>query len=115
MRLFTIQLCLLFSLLSIKLQAQPPEIDSIIQLIEQHQTRDTLRVKALNDAANLLYQTDVDTALKYAKEANEIATEISFGMGQAGSYNLIGVCYDEKSDFEHALKYYKKAIFPQYS
>ena len=110
MRLFTIQLCLLFSLLSIKLQAQPPEVDSIIQLIEQHQTRDTLRVNLLNRASNMLFEVDVERALKYAKEADKIAAEEGFIKGQAWSNNLIGICYDEKSDYKQALKYYKKAL-----
>ncbi len=103
----------LFSIIQIligSVNAQTLEIDSLEILLQKHPKRDTARVNLLNELVNELYLLDIDKAFIYAEEANEISTQIEYIKGKARSFILIGICYDEKSDYLQALKYYNYAL-----
>ncbi len=108
--LIIIVLTLIFYLLPFELEAQTIEIDSLENRLLKHTEKDTIRVNLLNDVAYELYLIDIDKTLKYAEEAKDISTKINYQNGKAKSLNLIGIYYDEKSDFNKALKCYKEAL-----
>jgi signal transduction histidine kinase/Tfp pilus assembly protein PilF len=92
------------------LSAQTPAVDSLETILQKHTTKDTTRVNLLNDLAYELYFSDLELTLKYAQEAYDISKDLEFEKGEARSLILIGIYYDEKSDFMNALIYYNRAL-----
>ncbi len=86
------------------LNAQNAEIDSLINLLEQHKGEDTTRVNLLNDIAYSFTYVDFEKNLSYAKEGLELAEKLSFEEGQATSLCHIGWYYYSKADYPTAHK-----------
>ena len=53
----------------LELNAQTPKIDSLVNLLQQHVQKDTIRVNLLNETAAKLYSVDIDKVFKYADKA----------------------------------------------
>ena len=68
------------------------------------------RVEKLNDLAFALYNTEPKKTEEYAKQALVLAKKIGSQRGIARSYNIIGVSFHRRSDFNEALKFYNKAL-----
>ena len=60
----------------------------------------------------LIYRTkgDLDTALKYLKDALDIHKKIGYKQGEAVALGNIGQFYYAKGDLDTALKYLKDAL-----
>jgi len=94
----------------LELSAQTLEIDSLENLLHQHQKKDTIRVNLLNETAYKLCKIDLDKTLKYAEEACELADKIDFAKGKAESLLQIAEYHYYKSDYPQALEYYQKSL-----
>lgn len=91
-------------------QAQNPEIDSLENLLQKHQEKDTIRVNLLNEIAYKLYSININRTLKYAEEAGELADKLSFTKGKAESLKNIGIIYKSQGNYSKGLEYYQKAL-----
>ncbi|OQX99690.1 MAG: hypothetical protein B6I20_09725 [Bacteroidetes bacterium 4572_117] len=98
------------SFISSKIEAQRTAIDSLENLLQKHAKKDTIRVNLLNKLAYKVHLQDFDKTFKYAKEANDLAEELSFAKGKAESFRFIGIYYYLKGNYFNALEYYQKAL-----
>jgi len=109
-KLSLILLLLIVHFLSLELNAQTAEIDSLENLLQQYTKKDTIRVNLLNETASKLYSINADRSLKYANEAGELAAQTNFAKGKAESLRLKGIYYIKKSDYPKALENFQKAF-----
>ena len=93
--------------LSLWVNAQNSELDSLTRLFEQHTEEDSTRVNLLNGMAQNLYIIDAKRAFEYAKEANKISTQIKFLKGKAKSFRLMGIT---QNSYDEAVIYYNEAL-----
>ena len=93
--------------LSLWVNAQNSELDSLTRLFEQHTEEDSTRVNLLNGMAQNLYRIDAKRAFEYAKEANKISTQIKFLKGKAKSFKLMGIT---QNSYDEAVIYYNEAL-----
>jgi two-component system, sensor histidine kinase and response regulator len=71
---------------------------------------DSTRVLLLNDAAVALRESDNNLALKYAEEAKELATTLSFRRGMGYVLENIGWIYYRKGNYYKALEISTEAL-----
>ncbi len=71
---------------------------------------DTVKVNILGELAMLHYQNFPDKAAVYAGEALALSEKLKFEDGIAITTNILGVVYDQKSDYPRALEYYRKSL-----
>ncbi len=64
----------------------------------------------LNDLAFALNVSDPEKTEYYAQEALELATRLKSKPDIARSYNIIGISYHRRGNYNEALKYYHKAL-----
>lgn len=64
----------------------------------------------LNDLAFALYVSDPEKTEYYAQEALELAIRLNSKPDIARSYNIIGISYHSRGNYNEALKYYHKAL-----
>ena len=81
----------------------------LIQEIKQAE-KDSLKSALLLDLAKSYYAEDQDTALLLSNQSLEISRSEDLMKLQASAYNLIGVCYLIKSDFEKSLDSHYQAL-----
>src|SRR5689334_7764055 len=67
--------------------------------------RNERRVKTLNQLAGLHVDSDPVKAFGYAREALNLATEISDSRGLAAAYNNLGVLYKAQGALDKSLDY----------
>ncbi|MEI6139534.1 MAG: tetratricopeptide repeat protein [Mariniphaga sp.] len=91
------------------LLAQDVAIDRLENLINNYSQRDTIRVQLLNDAASQLLNTNIEKCLQYAAESAKLADSINYLKGSSISLDLIGSCYQDKSDYRIALEFFLKS------
>ncbi|MDO1448378.1 tetratricopeptide repeat protein [Rhodocytophaga aerolata] len=89
--------------------AQSTKTDSLSRLLELSQA-DTSRVQLLNDLAYEYWSKEPQKTLTYAQQALALSKKISYASGEARSYQMMGVHYWQKSDYENALKWYTNAL-----
>ncbi len=95
----------------IKIYAQEQAtVDSLENVLHKHKKQDTVRVNLLNKIAYNIRRKDAKKSLKYAKEAEELATKIGFVKGEAESQRQIGIYYWLQADYPKALEYYQKSL-----
>src|SRR6185503_7640319 len=68
---------------------------------------DTNKVNTLIIISGEYLGSDVDQALKYANEANDLADKIKFRDGKAWALKKIGQVYNIKGDYVNALQVWK--------
>ncbi len=86
------------------------KIDSLKMVIEQG-ARDSTRVEALNALSiEVLYQEDLQGAMDYATQANNLAIELKYLKGQAFALKNIGLSYYYQADFINALDYWTNSL-----
>jgi len=100
----------LIIIFSLELNSQTTKIDSLENLLIKHKKKDTIRVNLLNEAAHSLYRVNIDSALKYTKEASQLANSLNYAKGKAESLRLTGVYFYYKSDYTKAIEYYQKSL-----
>lgn len=83
-------------------------IDSLFNTLKT--SKDTNKVKVLNDLCREYQNQNPDKALKYGKQAFDLAKRIDFKKGIASSLFNIGYVYDEQSRYEEAIKHYLQAL-----
>jgi tetratricopeptide (TPR) repeat protein len=72
--------------------------------------RNERRVKTLNQLAGIYVDSDPVKAFGYAREALNLATEISDSRGLAAAYNNLGVLYKAQGALDKSLDYYMKSL-----
>lgn len=90
--------------------AQNYSTDSLETLLQKHSSTDTFRVNTLNRAAYKYFTSDLNKTLLYATEADSLSEILSYADGKAEAIRLLGIYYEEKSDFFRALDLYERAL-----
>lgn len=80
------------------------------QALENFTGPDSLRFHLLDDLSWMLRRINPEKAMGYARAAHQLAQEIDFKKGVGISLNMMGVLYNNLSDYDEALKYYEKAL-----
>ncbi|MBW8051816.1 MAG: tetratricopeptide repeat protein [Cytophagales bacterium] len=83
-------------------------IDSLFKTLKT--SKDTNKVKVLNDLCREYQNQNPDKALKYGNQAFDLAKRIDFKKGIASSLFNIGYVYDDQSRYEEAIKHYLQAL-----
>jgi len=109
---FKISLSLLFISIILPsgtlLRAQNPSIDSLKNLIHQHDG--ISKSQLLNNLSKEYWQVSPDTSLKYAKQALAVAEKLKHEESISDAYNRIGNAYYFLNDREQALDYYQRSL-----
>ncbi len=82
--------------------AQTTVVDSLTKILDQHETKDTVRVNLLNDLGFKIFTSDIDKTMIYAKEALQLSNEIPYPRGKAKALNLMGIYHYTKGEFYRA-------------
>ncbi len=99
---------LIIALISPGLNDQNANLDSLINLLDQHPQEDTLRVNLLNDVIYNMISNDPQKALSYAEEMKQLSEKLDFKRGKARSLSLIGVYHYFTADYPDAMNFYQK-------
>ncbi len=100
-------LLFLFSLCSIKLFAQAPQIDSLNKLLDSAK-EDTTKVNALVKLS--FYDQNFQHGLNLAEEALQLARKIKYEKGEANALHQLGNQFEAISNFPRALYYFLEAF-----
>lgn len=92
---------ILFVALNSSLFAQVDSLKNLLDTIQGER-----KVKALNELFRSYQSSDPVTALGYAREALNVATDVDDKRGMAAAYNNLGVAYRNQGALEKALEYY---------
>ena len=82
--------------------------DSLTALLDT--VRNERRVKTLNELVGVYVDSDPVKAFGYAREALNLATEISDQRGLGAAYNNLGVLYRSQGALDKALEYYMTSL-----
>lgn len=109
--IYIISILLFFLVLPLQAQKQGQElIDSLLKELPKA-VDDTNHVKLLKNLSSNLFTSDPDKGIKYGLEGAELAEELSWEKGLAGSYLALGVNYSfGKSDYPKGISYFEKAL-----
>lgn len=77
--------------------------------LNNYEKQDSIRVFYLQEESLKYYRSDPQKALALAQESYDLATQLKYTKGQARSLNIIGICYDEQSDYVRAFDNYETA------
>ncbi len=78
--------------------------DSLLNLIDTHQKRDSIRVNALIDIQNFFLVDEHEQGKKYIEEAIKISKEIDYKLGEGFSINAMGAYYMRRGETNKALE-----------
>lgn len=93
------------------------KIDSLNTLISAHNQQqktagrklqtiqDSSKVNALYSLAKIYWSVDLDTSIIYGNQIVDLSHKIGYKKGEGYGYNILGVVYIYKADFNSALKY----------
>ena len=90
--------------------AQNSTIDSLQNLLQKHDTDDTVRVNLLNHLGYWYWIISPETSDKYGQEALKLAEQLNYEQGSAFAYRIIGVSNWGRGNFELALEYLFKSL-----
>jgi len=90
--------------------SQSSKIDSLENLLTDHNLRDTVRVNLLNTAAAVLQNIDPQRALKHLTEAGEITQKLDYPKGKADYYDQMAMYNYVASEFDQVLAYANKSL-----
>ncbi|HLP11548.1 MAG TPA: tetratricopeptide repeat protein [Flavobacteriales bacterium] len=101
---------LIFSCLigSLNLHAQNP--DSLLTIYNNTSNHDTVRLKALHDAAWLLVYIDAKQAKKYALIEAGFAKKINNKIMEGRAYNTLGACNHMLGNYKKAIQFHEKSL-----
>jgi signal transduction histidine kinase len=102
-------LLLVGSLLSGRVVAQSPQIDSLKALLTAHPQADTGRVNRLNALSQAVRNSDPALQLQMAQEALTLARRLKFGAGQAQAYLHLSQYAMTASQYKQAASYAQQA------
>jgi sensor histidine kinase YesM len=107
MKYIIIFFCFLGLITPLKASAQP---DSLLQNIAQYKKQDTNRVNLLVDYCIANIFTGDKKALKFAKEAYDLARKLKFTSGETAALNCLGNFYYQQAIYDKAVVYYTQAL-----
>jgi len=90
--------------------AQNAKIDSLENLLQNHEQRDTFRVNLLNKIATNISLEQSKKAFIYWNEAISLSKSLNYTKGKAVSYHLIGIHFLHKANYTKAIQYFEKSI-----
>jgi len=88
-------------------------VDSLWKVYNNKEQPDTVRLKAIDAIANSYVRHKPDTAIILAEQELKLASSLPFGKSKgwiANTFNIIGIAYQNKSNFPKALEYDLKAL-----
>ncbi len=92
------------------LHSQNREIDSLLQAVESGK-RDVSKVNTLNALSMaVLSQEDIEGAIRYAKEADELAEQLGYTEGQALAQKYIGLGNYYKGNYLAVMDYWTQSL-----
>ncbi len=98
-----------FLIFATSLQANIQQ-DSLLKSIANYKKQDTNRVNLLVDYCIAKIFTGDKQALKYAKEACELAKKLNFANGETAALNCLGNFYYQQAIYDKAVVYYTQAL-----
>ncbi|MEM9676356.1 MAG: tetratricopeptide repeat protein, partial [Bacteroidota bacterium] len=98
-----------FILLNVSGQADPV-IDSLLNLLQQHTTADTVRVNLLNELGVEYWIVAPSESEYYGQQALVLADSLSYVSGIAYAYDVIGVAHWTQGKYTTALDYLISAL-----
>lgn len=90
--------------------AQNKALDSLIQIVENKNTHDTVKLKLSGDISWELLASDIERSLYFAQKELELSVKTNRQSDIAQSESDIGNIYNRKSEFDTALVHYQKAL-----
>src|ERR1051325_4105557 len=105
----TMLLIALFSFMYSHILPQNTTLDSLKNKLELQKNHDSVRVKTLWEYSDQLRYSDINDAIRYAKEAVEIAKELQWKQGYAHSLVNLSFMYSVSSSYDTAISYYLDA------
>lgn len=100
-----------FLFLSIgNMQAQSPKIDSLKVELENHKTRDIVRVDLLHHLVDGYLENDSAIAEGYLAESERLADSLDYTKGKAKNFYLRGLLEAYESNYERGFSNYTKAL-----
>lgn len=100
---------LLILILSLNLIASQARIDSL-RLSLKGMPNDTNKLHVLDKISYLFYMVQPDSGIFYAKKCQDLAQKLNHTRSIIGSYNLLGLNYWKKQEYDTAENFYLKAI-----
>jgi two-component system NtrC family sensor kinase len=94
-----------FSFMYCNCLAQHTVLDSLKNKLELQKNKDTIRIKTLWKYSNELTYTDINSAIRYAKEAVEIANELKWEKGYVQSLINLSYAYSYNGSYDTAISY----------
>ena len=102
---------LLLGLFTTQLVAQQAEVDSLMRLLNsRYPKKDSLRLKALVQTAELLLRIDPDKSLDLSKEALQLSITSGYNRSISAIYNNTGTANRLKGEYGKSLSFHNKAI-----
>ena len=102
-------LAVVMLLLSLCSQAQRERIDSLLQVLQRHQS-DSAKAKIYFQLGKDYHQISGDTAERYIRESLTYATATGMTKIEAEDYSVLGVIEKNRANYEQALKNHLKAL-----
>ena len=94
---------------SINAQKASLKIDSLKQVISL-QADDSIKVNTLITIGQEYLITNLDEALKYAMQAQQLAEQIKYEKGNGNAHKLMGQCYARQSNFPDAIGQFNASL-----
>ncbi len=92
------------------LNAQNAKLDSLVNLLDQHKSEDTVKVNLLTEIANSSKRNYPEKSRSYAEEALELANRLDFKKGKIKSLNILGMVLRTIGNDSLALEYLQKSL-----
>lgn len=84
--------------------------DSLLNAIQKHPEKDTVRIKLLDDYIYILQNGHPNEVVTYAEEMLEISKKINYLKGESNAYFYLSDVYKQYGNNEKALELAKKAL-----
>ena len=101
---------LFFLLLPVVGFSQNSKVDSLKTELQNHKSRDTIRVNLLYDLAFSLYNKNVGLTNEYINEGETISEELDYTKGKANILSLKGIVESRKSNYDLGLSYFQESL-----
>ncbi len=87
-----------------------PIIDSLLNVLDE-QKEDTITAKILHDLAfEYRYLGDISQAELYILKSKELSEKINWDKGRAQVFNVLGLIYLSKSEYDSSIAYFDRVI-----
>lgn len=101
---------LFFTVFNSAVYGQPSqEIDSLKNLLTNHDKEDTLKLNWLIELSKLHREIDPENGLRYGEEALTLSEQLNQPKQNALAHYFIGQSYDHSDQYDKAMDYYKVA------